>query len=57
MWGGGTQSLDNGSGAWNQTSDPASGWGDSDDPKMSGWGNLSPNPGKSKSEMITHYHQ
>ncbi|XP_019726466.1 trinucleotide repeat-containing gene 6B protein isoform X2 [Hippocampus comes] len=53
MWGGGTQSLDNGSGAWNQTSDTASGWGDSDDPKMSGWGNLSPNPGKSTKSLET----
>ncbi|XP_077358159.1 trinucleotide repeat containing adaptor 6Bb.1 [Festucalex cinctus] len=53
MWGGGTQSLDNGSGAWNQTSDTTSGWGDSDDPKISGWVNLSPNPGKSTKSMET----
>ncbi|XP_061556018.1 trinucleotide repeat-containing gene 6B protein-like isoform X1 [Phycodurus eques] len=53
MWGGVTQSVDNGSGAWNQTSDVASGWGDSDDPKISGWGSLSPNPSKSTKSMDT----
>ncbi|XP_061892920.1 trinucleotide repeat-containing gene 6B protein-like isoform X2 [Entelurus aequoreus] len=44
MWGGGTQSVDNGTVAWGQ-SEPAAGWGDAEDPgKRSGWGNLSPGP-------------
>uniref|UniRef100_A0A3B4UUA1 Trinucleotide repeat containing adaptor 6Bb.1 n=1 Tax=Seriola dumerili TaxID=41447 RepID=A0A3B4UUA1_SERDU len=47
MWGGGAQSVDNGTAAWGQTSDAATGWGDPDEPsKTSGWGNPSPNPGK-----------
>lgn len=47
MWGGGAQSVDNGTGAWGQGSDAASGWGDPEEPgKASGWGNPSPNPSK-----------
>lgn len=47
MWGGGTQSLDNGTAAWGQTSDAATGWGEPDEPsKGSGWRNPSPNPVK-----------
>ncbi len=47
MWGGGAQSVDNGTAAWGQASDTATGWGDPDEPgKASGWGNPSPNPGK-----------
>ena len=47
MWGGGAQTVDNGTAAWGQTSDAATGWGDPDEPgKTSGWGNPSPNPGK-----------
>ncbi|XP_061158806.1 trinucleotide repeat-containing gene 6B protein-like isoform X1 [Syngnathus typhle] len=53
MWGGGTQSVANGSGPWNQTSDSSTRWGDSDDPKISSWGNLSPNPGKGTKPMET----
>lgn len=47
MWGGGVQTVDNGTAAWGQASDATSGWGDSDESgKASGWGNPSPNPGK-----------
>lgn len=47
MWGGGVQTVDNGTAAWGQASDATSGWGDPDEPgKASGWGNPSPNPGK-----------
>lgn len=47
MWGGGAQSVDNGTAAWGQASDAATGWGDPEEPgKSSGWGNPSPNPGK-----------
>lgn len=47
MWGGGAQSVDNGTAAWGQSTDAATGWADSDEPsKASGWGNPSPNPGK-----------
>ncbi|XP_056262530.1 trinucleotide repeat-containing gene 6B protein-like isoform X2 [Pseudoliparis swirei] len=48
MWGGGAQSVDNGTTTWGQSSDAATGWGDPDEPgKASGWGNPSPNSGKS----------
>lgn len=44
MWGGGSQSVDNGTAAWGQSTDAATGWGDPDDPgKASGWGNPSSN--------------
>ncbi|KAA8584847.1 hypothetical protein FQN60_003541 [Etheostoma spectabile] len=47
MWGGGAQSVDNGTTSWSQSSDSATGWGDPDEPsKASGWRNPSPNPGK-----------
>lgn len=47
MWGGGTQSVDNGTAAWGQSTEAATGWGESDEPsKPSGWGNPSANPGK-----------
>lgn len=47
MWGGGVQTVDNGTAAWGQASDATSGWVDPDEPgKASGWGNPSPNPGK-----------
>ncbi|XP_059203255.1 trinucleotide repeat-containing gene 6B protein-like [Centropristis striata] len=47
MWGGGAQSVDNGTASWGQTTDTATGWGEPDEPgKASGWGNPSPNPGK-----------
>lgn len=47
MWGGGAQSVDNGTAAWSQASDAATGWGDPEEPsKASSWGNPSPKPGK-----------
>lgn len=47
MWGGGAQSVDNGTATWGQSSDAAASWGDPDEPsKASGWGNPSPNSGK-----------
>ncbi|XP_044036616.1 trinucleotide repeat-containing gene 6B protein-like [Siniperca chuatsi] len=53
MWGGGAQSVDNGTAAWGQVSDAATGWGDSDEPgKASGWGNPSPNPGKPVTKSV-----
>uniref|UniRef100_A0A3Q3VNQ1 Uncharacterized protein n=1 Tax=Mola mola TaxID=94237 RepID=A0A3Q3VNQ1_MOLML len=46
MWGGGTQSVDNGTAAWGQVSDSSTGWGEPDEPgKVSGWGSPSPNSG------------
>ncbi|XP_023144468.2 trinucleotide repeat-containing gene 6B protein-like [Amphiprion ocellaris] len=52
MWGGGTQTVDNGTAAWGQTSE-ATGWGDPDEPgKGSGWGNPSPNAGKPGTKSI-----
>lgn len=48
MWGGGAQSVDNGTTTWGQSSEAASGWGDPEEPsKAPGWGNPSSNPGKS----------
>ncbi|XP_016895759.1 trinucleotide repeat-containing gene 6B protein-like isoform X2 [Cynoglossus semilaevis] len=53
MWGGGTQSLDNGTAAWGQTSDAATGWGEPDEPsKGSGWRNPSPNPVKTGNKPV-----
>lgn len=47
MWGGSSQSADNGANTWGQSSDASSGWGEPEEPsKSSGWGNPSPNPGK-----------
>ncbi|XP_012735101.2 trinucleotide repeat-containing gene 6B protein [Fundulus heteroclitus] len=47
MWGGGAQSMDDGTAAWGQGSDAAASWGDPDDSsKASGWRNPSPNPSK-----------
>ncbi|XP_047215458.1 trinucleotide repeat-containing gene 6B protein-like [Girardinichthys multiradiatus] len=47
MWGGGAQSVDDGTTAWGQTSDAPTGWGEPDDSsKPSGWRNPSPNPSK-----------
>ncbi|TKS91579.1 Trinucleotide repeat-containing gene 6B protein [Collichthys lucidus] len=47
MWGGGAQSVDNGTAAWGQTTEAATGWGEPDESgKGSGWGNPSPNPSK-----------
>lgn len=47
MWGGGAQSVGNGTSAWGQASEAATGWGDTEEPsKASGWGNPSPNPTK-----------
>lgn len=57
MWGGGAQSVDNGTAAWGQTSDAVTGWGDPDEPgKASGWGTPSPNPikpGKNSNNVHT----
>lgn len=53
MWGGGVQTVDNGTAAWGQASDATSGWGDPDEPgKASGWGNPSPNPGKPGKDFL-----
>ncbi|XP_042249930.1 trinucleotide repeat-containing gene 6B protein-like [Thunnus maccoyii] len=53
MWGGGAQSVDNGTTAWGQASDTAIGWSEPDEPgKTSGWGNPSPNPGKSGTKSM-----
>ncbi|KAM4530862.1 trinucleotide repeat-containing gene 6B protein-like isoform 1-T2 [Odontesthes bonariensis] len=47
MWGGGAQTVDNGTAAWSQTPDAAASWGEPEEPsKISGWRNPSPNPGK-----------
>ncbi|XP_037544806.1 trinucleotide repeat-containing gene 6B protein [Nematolebias whitei] len=44
MWGGGAQTVDNGTAAWGHASDAATGWGEPDEPsKASGWRNPSPN--------------
>lgn len=47
MWGGGAQSVDNGTAAWGQASDAATGWGEPDEPgKVSSWGTASSTSGK-----------
>lgn len=46
MWGGGAQSVDNGTAAWGQVSDAATTWGDPDDSGKAGWGTPSPNTNK-----------
>lgn len=47
MWGGGAQSVDNGTAAWGQVSDTATGWGEPDEPgKVSSWGAPSSTSGK-----------
>lgn len=47
MWGGGAQSVDNGTAAWGQVSDAATVWEDPDNcGKASGWGTPSPNSNK-----------
>ncbi|XP_029944441.1 trinucleotide repeat-containing gene 6B protein-like [Salarias fasciatus] len=52
LWGGGAQTVDNGTAAWGQASD-TTGWGDPDESsKASGWGNPSPNPGKPGTKPI-----
>lgn len=58
MWGGGSQSADNGTTSWGQTTDGATGWGEQDEPsKVSGWGGPSSNTGKpgkaNKSNVVT----
>ncbi|XP_069557422.1 trinucleotide repeat-containing gene 6B protein-like isoform X2 [Brachyistius frenatus] len=53
MWGGGAQTVDNGTATWSQTSDAATGWGDPDEPgKAPGWGNPSPNAAKPGTKPI-----
>ncbi|XP_078141005.1 trinucleotide repeat containing adaptor 6Bb.1 [Centroberyx gerrardi] len=53
MWGGGSQSVDNGTAAWGQSSDAPTSWGDQDEPgKASGWVNPTPNPGKSGTKSM-----
>ncbi|TWW69484.1 Trinucleotide repeat-containing gene 6B protein [Takifugu flavidus] len=47
MWGGGAQSVDNGTAAWGQVSDATTTWADPDDcGKPSGWGTPSPSSNK-----------
>lgn len=47
MWGGGAQTVDNGTAAWGQVSDAANKWGDPDDSgKGSSWGTPSPSSNK-----------
>lgn len=47
MWGGGAQSVDNGTATWGQASEAATGWGETDEPgKVSSWGTPSSNSGK-----------
>lgn len=55
MWGGGAQSVDNGTAAWGQTTEAATGWGEPDESgKGSGWGNPSPNPSKPGKKIINN---
>lgn len=58
MWGGGAQSVDNGTATWGQVSEAATGWGEPDEPgKVSGWGTPSSNsvkPGKNRKTNVKY---